>query len=669
MRCLLASAAGLFGVLAVSLSLGEGRGDPRAHWVYRAPVRADLPSCAGESGSAIDALVRARLLDAGLAPAAPATRLELIRRVTFDLTGLPPTLDEIDAFLADERPDAFERVVDRLLASPRYGERRAQHWLDVVRFAETEGFEYDRVIPGLWRYRDWVIRALNDDMPFDRFAVMQIAGDELGSGEDTRDDSRDASAENGHLVAAGFHRLGPVRRNAGNQEVASSRNEVLTERTDAIGTVFLGLTIGCARCHDHKFDAISQRDYYRLQAYVAATREHDVMLASDEARAAWKARQDAVTAEIEKIKKALDDATGEAETALRRRLAAAEKRLPRPLPTVATIRDEDRTPIHVLERGDWERKGDAVGARVPAVLLASEDTPELPADVERPRTHLARWIADPANPLTARVIANRVWQHHLGHGLVGTPNDFGVNGDLPSHPELLDRLALELIRHGWRLKSLHRAIVVSDVYRQSVRAASPAVAALARERDPDNRLLWRFNRRRLHAEELRDAMLAVAGVLDTRMFGKNVIVPVEDELVELLYKPSQWEVTPARREHLRRSIYLFAKRNLRLPFMEVFDLPDQQTSCARRESSTHAPQALELLNGRLSNELAAAFARRLEREAGEDDGERVRLAYRLATGRPPTAQELALGVAFLEQGSMKELALAIFNLNAFLHVD
>ncbi len=602
----------------------------------------------------VDNFILAKLEANGLAPAPAADRVEWIRRVYFDLIGLPPTPAQIDAFVSDAAPGAYERLVDRLLASPHYGERWAQHWLDVVRYAETEGFEYDRTLPGAWRYRDYVIRAFNSDKPYTCFLQEQLAGDECGEDDHER------------LVAAGFHRLGAVRRNAGNQEVAGSRNEVLTERTDIVGAAILGLTVGCARCHDHKFDPIPQKDYYRLQAYFAATREFNLALASDEEQTRWKAETEQIQHQIEELKTSLATQTGDAERKTTARIAALTESLPPPLPTICSVRNfpDKETPIHVLRRGDWSLPGERVGPH-PLGVLASTGTAQRSQALSRPRTELANWLTDPAHPLTSRVMVNRIWQYHFGRGLVATANDFGQNGQRPSHPALLDRLAHEFVAGNWQLKPLHRLILLSSTYRQSAR--SPHFQR-GEAIDPDNALLWRFNRRRLSAEEIRDAMLSVSGRLNRRAGGRSVIVPVDQQLIDQLYKPSQWEVTPEISEHWRRSVYLIAKRNLKLPFMEVFDQPPLQTSCSRREQSTHAPQSLELLNGQLSNELADTFAERLQAEAGDNRELQVELAYRLATGRGPTPKEQRLARQFLTDVPLREFALAMFNLNSFLYV-
>jgi hypothetical protein len=290
----------------------------------------------------------------------------------------------------------------------------------------------------------------------------------------------------------------------------------------------------------------------------------------------------------------------------------------------------------------------------------------MPANTPKPRAALAQWVTDPANPLTVRVMVNRIWHYHFGRGIVATPNDFGRMGERPTHPELLDYLANEFVASGWSVKHIHKLILLSNAYQQSSKAPAPTAAI---EKDPQNRLLWRFNRRRLEAEEIRDAMLAVAGKLNPRSGGPGVMVPIDSALVKALYKPSQWQVATDAGEHNRRSIYLIAKRNLRLPFMEVFDSPDTQVSCPRRESSTHAPQALELMNGDLANREAEALAARLQREAGSEPAKQVDLAYRLAAGRPPNADEMQLAVRFLQQQPLREFALAVFNLNGFLYVE
>jgi len=652
------------GALAVASAaiapLGSYTPVERRHWAFVKRSHPDVPHFQDASDRAwavtpIDALILARLKREGLRPAPAADRRTLIRRLYFDLLGLPPAPAEVEAFARDRSPKAYENLIDRLLASPQYGERWGQHWLDLVRFAETDGFEYDTHRRDAWRYRDYVIRAFNNDKPYDRFLLEQLAGDEISPKEDET------------LIAAGFNRLAPLRKNAGNQEVASSRNEVLTEMTNIVGAALLGVTLGCARCHDHKFDPFRQSDYYRLQAFFAATYENDVPKASAEERAAWRAKAEPIEREIKQVRAAMKGATGDGRAMLAKKLEDLQDKMPEPLPALFSVSDDAsrRSEIHLLARGDYQNKGDAVGMRVPGVLLP-EGSPELPASTSHPRWELAKWIIDPENPLTARVMVNRIWQWHFGKGIVATPNDFGRMGSRPTHPELLEYLANEFVAGGFSMKHMHRLILLTNTYRQS---SNPPDSAAARQKDPDNKLLWKFDRRRLDAEEIRDAMLAVSGTLNLKAGGPSVMVPIQNELIQALYKPSQWRVSPDPAEHNRRSVYLIAKRNLRLPFLEVFDAPDTQVSCPRRESSTHAPQALELLNGDLANRQAEAFAARLEREAGRSRTRQVDLAFRLAAGRLPNERERRLALAFLREQPLREFALAVFNLNAFLYVN
>jgi len=648
--------------------LGKYTEPERHHWAFLPRSHPQVPTFTMAQDTAwiktpVDAFILARLKKDGLGHSAAADRRTLIRRVTFDLTGLPPTPAEVSAFVADRSPNAYAKLVDRLLSSPHYGERWGQHWLDVVRFAETDGFEYDTHRPDAWRFRDYVIRAFNNDKPYDRFITEQLAGDEIAPKEDET------------LIAAGFNRLGPLRKNAGNQEVASSRNEVLTEMTNITGAALLGITLGCARCHDHKFDPFRQSDYYRMQAYFGEVRENDVPKSTPEQQAAWKAEAEPINAEITRLKKELaehkKDASG---GAIQKQIDAAMKRMPTPLPALFSVKDDagSHATIHLLARGDYRNPGDAVHARPIGVLLPP-DTPELPADEPSPRAHLAKWITDPANPLTARVMVNRIWEYNFGHGIVGTPNDFGRMGERPVNPELLDYLANEFVESGWSVKHVQKLILLSSTYQQTSKALNPA----AQEKDADNRLLWRFNRQRLESEEIRDSMLSVAGSLNEKAGGPSVIVPVEQELISAMYKPEQWAVTKDAAEHNRRSIYLIAKRNFHLPFMEVFDSPDLAVSCPRRESSTHAPQTLELLNGTFSNAEAKRFAERLVREGGPSLRRQINLAYELATGRPPNPKEMQLALAYLQSNSKtlgaekarEQFALAILNLNAFLYVN
>ena len=680
---------------------------------FERPVRPKLPRTRQEDWvrTPVDAFVLARLEAEGLNPAPRADRITLLRRVTFDLTGLPPTADEVDAFLGDKRPDAYEKVVERLLANPHYGERWAQHWLDVARYADSNGFEYDDPRPNAWRFRDWVIRSLNEDRPYDEFVRLQVGGDELAP------DSADA------LVATGFNRLGPLRLNAGNQDEEKNRQEFLVEMTDAIGSSFLALTIGCARCHDHKFDPISQADYFRLQAFFAATDHKDHSLGSESERAAherdmksWREEVDSLkervkalkrtcrgriaakkaTALPENVRAALALSEGErsdrqkalvseaaeslkvsaeeieqaysaseqkVRASLRTKIGRMRESKPDPLPAAFAVMDRgaEAPATHILRRGEPGQHLDEVQPRF-MEAVSWKGAPSIPAPKSTGikgvdgqastgrRAALARWLGSDKNPLTARVMVNRVWQHHFGRGLVATPNDFGMMGEYPSHPQLLDWLATEFVAGGWSVKALHRVIVNSATYRQSSHLRPDGVAA-----DPDNELLWRMPRRRLDAETFRDSILALSGAINRKAQGPGVRAPLSKEVAALLYK-GKWEPTPDPAEHQRRTIYLFVKRNLRVPFLETFDAPSTVISCGSRPVSTHAGQALALLNGPFLTEQSEALARRLlAADASSSRGSAGRIdidaiikrAYRLTLSRLPRDEELRAAKRFL----------------------
>ncbi len=650
-------------MLAATAPLAKYTASERRHWAFRPRSKPDIPTFTSVNDQAwgrlpVDAFVLARMKKEGLAPSPKADRATLLRRVSLDLTGLPPSPAEILAFERDRSPKAWEKVVERLLNSPHYGERWGQHWLDVVRYSDTDGYEYDATRPDAWRYRDYVIRAFNNDKPYDRFVAEQLAGDEIAPKEDEA------------MIAAGFNRLGPLRKNAGNQMVASSRNEQLTEMTNIVGAGLLGVTLGCARCHDHKFDPFRQSDYYRVQAFFAAVQPYDLVRASEAEQQAWKDKAAPYLAEIARLTKELKaHPDGAGITAIQKQLEDTEDAMPESLPSLYTVRDDfgKRDEIHLLARGDYQNKGDRVGMRVPGLFLP-EGSPELPEDTARPREALANWVVSPDNPLTARVMVNRIWEYHFGRGIVGTPNDFGRMGERPVNPELLDYLANEFVAGGWSVKHLQRIILMSNTYQQA-----SGMTAVTREKDPDGRYLSHFPRQRLEAEQLRDSMLAVSGALNEKAGGPPVMVPIDPSLVNALYKPSQWRPAKDTAEYDRRSVYLIAKRNLELPFMQVFDAPDELVSCPRRETSTHAPQALELLNGDFANAQAKRFAARLLREAGPDVRREIELAYRLAAGRDPKPEEMKTALGFLtgpdKEKAREQFALTMFNLNSFLYVN
>jgi hypothetical protein len=593
----------------------------RSHWAFDELTRPRVPTFDSAASAdltnwprnAIDPFILKGLVDADLSPAPEADRLTLLRRVSFDLTGLPPTLAQVDRFLNDSSLDAYEQLVDRVLESPAYGERWAQHWLDLARFAETDGFEHDKLRPDAWKYRDWVIKAFNDDMPYDEFVRLQIAGDEVG---------------NSARVATGFLTCGPDMPDINLQD--ERRHNFMNEITSTVGSAFLGLQIGCAQCHDHKFDPISQLDFYRLRAFF------------DPAFRFTKNK-------------------------------------------VASLPDGNDAGLvsHLMIRGDFRRVGDTVEAAFPRIINAAHSKPQVAADRKNLRTRLADWIARPDNPLGMRTIANRLWQHHLGEGLCDSPSDFGLMGDTPVHGELLDWLATEFPRRGLSFKSMHRLIVTSATYRQSSQLPDDTSAELigqwqqALTRDPLNRLFSRGTRRRLEGEAIRDAMLAAAGQLSQRRSGPGIRPPLPQELVHTLLR-NQWPVTKDSAEYTRRSIYLFVRRNFRYPLFEAFDKPDTNFSCPRRNQSTIAPQALMLLNSKLSLDAATSLATLIEESAddSEVDAERqIELAYLRTLSRPPTDDERQLAAEFLSNSSsgktaaLTDLCLALFNLNEFLYVD
>src|SRR5215475_13567694 len=418
----LGATLGAFALASEIAPLGTYTPRERSHWAFVKRATPPVPTFTLAADNAwvknsIDAFILQRLEKAGLKPSQPADRATLIRRVYFDLTGLPPSPREVAAFVADKSPDAWRKVVERLLASPHYGERWAQHWLDVVRFAETDGFEYDTHRHDAWRYRDYVIRSFNQDKPYDLFVTEQLAGDEI------------VPEDSDALAAAGFNRLGPLRKNAGNQEVASSRNEVLTEMTNAVGSALLGVTLGCARCHNHKFDPIRQSDYYRIQAYFAAAYDKDVVKATPAEQADWKAKAEPIEQEMKTITSAMKRLQGKQDVAsldqkesLTKKLEELQDKMPESLPALHTVVDltDKESPIHLLARGDYNSKGDRVGMR-PLGVLIPDGASELPESIEKPRAVLAKWIVDPENPLTARVMVNRIWQYHFDRGIVETP--------------------------------------------------------------------------------------------------------------------------------------------------------------------------------------------------------------------------------------------------------
>jgi hypothetical protein len=642
------------------------------HWAFQ-PVRNVEPPAddSGWSANPIDRFVCARLRSEGLEPAGHANKRTLIRRVTFDLIGLPPAPADVDAFLTDRSPDAFATVVDRLLASPQYGERWGRHWLDVVRYADTAGFEHDFSYANAWRYRDYVIRSFNADKPFDRFIQEQVAGDELWPGYTEA------------LAATGMYCVGPAMAEAAFMS-HQLEYDWLTDAADTTGAAFLGLTFGCARCHDHKYDPLTQWDYYGMQAIFAASdRPFPPKICLNRIKALNGLLSDApVPKEVLKDPRCTlhsDDQAG-----------------------MHLFHRTQPWSVHRLRRGELSKPREEVGPAFPEALLAEGNAAAF-AGVEsgKRRAQLAAWLTSPENPLTARVLVNRVWGWHFGQGLVRTPNDFGTQGERPTHPDLLDWLARDFMDHGWSLKRLHRLIVLSATYRQdslsAERGAGNAELGSARHSelrdprlvDPENRLLWHFPRRRLEGEAIRDTMLVCAGTLNLKPAGVPV-VPLLDsqELTGLFGVKEKWPVTPDAREHTRRSVYLLVRRTFLYPMFAAFDAPEVMTSCPHRTPTVVPAQALTLLNSPLARQQSVAFARRLLEECGDRPEEIIARAWSLAFSRPATRAESECALTFWRkrtaaagepggkpsrcsprEAALAELCLALFNANEFIYVD
>ena len=688
-------------------------GNRSGYWAFRKPQRSPVPRIASNP---VDAFIISALRKEGIAPSAALDRTHLIRRVTLDVTGLPPTPAEVDAFITDRSPQAYERLVDRLLASPAYGERWALKWLDIVRYADTNGYELDADRPHAWRYRDYVVDSFNRNKPFDRFVKEQLAGDEIYPDDPAA------------LVATGYLRAGSEHLVSGNIDPDESRQEVLTEIATSIAQTYLGLTVNCARCHNHKFDPIPQTDFYRLQAVFAGAKGKDVEIAKAQVKAAWQADDEAYKARLkpvqdelkalakpyderlraaklaslearlrdayntpeakrtpeqkllakdakdqvgltwDEIVDAMSPADKDRRAALRVRLHEIETTAPDPLPTAyAFVNTGEPAPqSYVLRMGDPKNRLDPVDPAPPRVVKAAFEVP--PAGGRR--TAFANWLTSRENPLTARVMVNRIWQFRMGRGIVATPNDFGVMGQRPTNQPLLDWLAVEFMQNGWDIRAIDRLILLSNTYRQQAESAGrPAPTA-----DPENRLFWRMNRKRMEGETIRDAALAVAGTLNPKMGGRPVRVSIEPEVYDLIFtefeRDGLWPVSPDPFVRNRRSIYLYNKRSVRLPLLSAFDQPDDVTSCPIRPVSTHALQALTLFNGGFMKEQSEAFAARLQSEcnAGGSDCQ-IRTAWRLALSRPPKLAELHLAKQFLSSGaSLPEMCLAILNRNEFVYI-
>lgn len=716
-------------------------GADRQHWSFGPVAPPTVPSVKNESWvrNEIDRFILAKLEAKGWQPASAAPPRALLRRMYLDISGLPPTLAEQERALSQSTPsqtspEYFDSLADDLLSRPSYGERWARHWLDVVRFAETNGYERDATKPSAWRYRDWVIRALNNDKPYNRFVIEQLAGDEI------------PDADSDTITATTYLRVGPW-----DDEPADPVEDQFDQLDDMVNTtsqVFLGLTLGCSRCHNHKFEPLTMHDYYRMVAIfrglerpIPGRIDVDLPAGTPPQLAAIEERDrqvQAVSTQIDSLRQergtALLDCNRSSlpEGAIAALKTAADKRTPEQKKLVdehaakfaaevdASLNESDRQQLadwqqtlvdlktttpdlprayilkepkpvppatSILIRGKARRPGPEVAPGVPAVLSIAQPAMLPPSDrTSLRRLSFARWIADSDNPLTARVIVNRVWQHHFGQGLVRTPNDFGVMGDAPEHRELLDWLAHWFMQQGWSLKKLHRLILTSNTYRMAT--ASRADYA---EQDPENRLLWRQNYHRLDVEVIRDSALAISGRLDSRMYGPSVYPFIPQAAMEGHSDPDKIWPKYDEAAASRRTIYVFVKRSLVVPMIEVLDFCDTTKTAPQRVITSIAPQALALFNGQFVMEQAGHLADRLEREVGNSPAAQIDRAFQLAFCRQPTQSEQDRMLAFMDRvateleqnpgpaagekladpkhAALVQLCRVIMNMNEFVYAD
>jgi len=695
-----------------SIKPGVVTPEAKAAWPYRALTRPPVPQIRNPKSAIrnpIDAFILSKLQERGLTPAKPADRIALVRRAYYDLIGLPPTPEQVDSFVKDQSPDAYEKLIDELLKSPHYGEKWGRHWLDLVRYAETNGYERDGPKPFAWRFRDYVIKSFNDDKPFDRFVKEQLAGDELDR------DNPDA------VIATGYYRLGLWDDEPA--DPLQARYEEFDDWVATTGQVFLGMTMNCARCHDHKIDPIPQADYYRLVAFFrdvqhfsnnrdvrssfnitdvsppAKRKTYEVELNERERRraaivAAMTEIEDAAIkkmpaedqraseandrpAVVAKVKEFLTKEQDEQYTKLKRELNEL-RRLPEFDRDLALSVNNCliRVPeTNIMMRGNPHAPGDKVEPGFPQVLGAADPKVTPPSRGARSsgrRTALAEWIASPGNPVTARVWANRIWQHHFGRGIVATPSDFGKFGTPPTHPELLDWLASEVIARGWKLKTIHQLIMTSNTYRMS-----SAGNDIALREDPGNQLFWRFNMRRLSAEELRDTFLMVGGKLNLKAGGPSVYPKIPKEVLAGQSRPGEGWPTSAPTEANRRTVYVGIKRSLQVPVLAQHDQADADSSCPVRHTTTVPTQALGLLNGEFGHETATAFAERLMKDSPGEVASQVRRAIRLTTGRVAKEDEVTKDMAFIAElakkstatDALKQYCLMLLNTNEFVYLD
>ena len=668
--------------------------DARNFWSFQPPRLPEIPSIEGveEPLNPIDAFVLAKLRETGLSFAPGADRVALLRRVSFDLTGLPPSRELADGFLADNSADAWPNLIDRLLDSPRYGERWARYWLDAAGYADSEGAQNeDRVRPHFWRYRDYVIRSFNSNKPYDRFLLEQIAGDELADYEHA-DEITPELYDN--LVATGFLRTTPDRTFANITNFVPDRLEIVADEMQVFGSAILGLTLQCARCHDHKFDPLTQHDFYSLTAiFKDAYDEHD-WLKSDGPRSlphvttaertAWQKQIQDIDAQIATLQKqAAAEQDADKQAALKKQIEQLNASKPSEPRIRALWSRGQPSPSYLLRRGNYLTPGPPVEPNVPVVLKSPGfkfqiEAPDADSNKTGRRLALARWLTQPDHPLTARVLVNRIWKHHFGRGLVATVGNFGTTGERPTHPKLLDWLAVQFVRNGWSIKWLHRQILTSQTWQQS--------SAIEDVRLPDGKLLTDEDRqqllygtslRRLDGEALRDTLLSISGQLDLTPFGPpDGVNEATGGLITSRRSAAGW----------RRSIFVQQRRTKIPTLLENFDFPQMSPNCLERSEAIVAPQALHLLNNAMVHDLAGHFADQVIAAAGADAGPQIDEAYRLAMSRPPTSEERQLSLDTLTalhkhwtaagtadneatRKSLTSFCHGIMNSAAFLYVD
>jgi mono/diheme cytochrome c family protein len=619
------------------------RYDPDDIWAWQPRKEIALPTSA--ANHPIDRFINRKITETGLEPSPPADKRTWLRRVSFDLTGLPPSPSEMEAFLADDSENAKEKVIESLLDSKAYGERMAQHWLDVVRYADTAGFANDWERPNAWRYRDYVIRSFNADKPYDQFILEQLAGDELKPNDPEM------------KVAVGYLRMGPWEHTA-MSVAAVTRQQFLDDVTNSVGVTFLGMELRCCSCHDHKFDPLPTRDYYRVQAVFATTQ-------FDEANAGFLPGEN--TADFDKLRRRLvkmqsdkdwiktdDNGNDSRRRVAKKRDDYLDRALKRDQSIAFSVKSAGGEKTHILHGGSIESPGDAVAPGTLSALQFGDEkqtVSAIPSSSDGRRLALAKWIAHPDNPLAARVMVNRVWQMHFGRGLVKSSNNFGKMGSRPTHPELLDWLANWFVSNGWSLKKLHHLIVTSDVYARSSRSLDPKSLAAT---DPSNNLLSAFPPRRLSAEEIRDAVLLVTGELSSQRGGPGIYPEINWEValqprhimgsIAPAYQPSP---TPAERN--RRSVYIFRIRTLADPTQEVFNKPGPDLSCERRDETTVTPQVFALFNSVDMQTRSLALAQRLNEELPGDLDAQIRRGFQLCYAREPSEEEFSLSRKHVEK--------------------